>query len=136
MRITGIDVLRDIDVYIEQPCLSYEECLNIRSHCDHPFVLDEVINDVPTLLRAASERAMDVVNLKISKFGGLTRTRLARDLCVGAGQFRRGSGGIVRSRATVPSLSCGRGQVLAGRFPVSRTGVVADPGGALDAFPP
>jgi L-alanine-DL-glutamate epimerase-like enolase superfamily enzyme len=28
---------------------------------------------------------MDVVNLKISKFGGLTRTRQARDLCVSLG---------------------------------------------------
>ena len=28
---------------------------------------------------------MDVVNLKISKFGGLTRTKLARNLCVELG---------------------------------------------------
>ena len=28
---------------------------------------------------------MDVVNLKISKLGGLTRARQARDLCVVAG---------------------------------------------------
>ncbi len=28
---------------------------------------------------------MDVVNLKISKFGGLTKTRQARDLCVSMG---------------------------------------------------
>jgi L-alanine-DL-glutamate epimerase-like enolase superfamily enzyme len=28
---------------------------------------------------------MDVVNLKISKFGGLTKTKLARDLCVSLG---------------------------------------------------
>jgi L-alanine-DL-glutamate epimerase-like enolase superfamily enzyme len=77
--------VRDIDVYIEQPCLSYGECLAVRAHCDHPFVLDEVINDVPSLLRAAADRAMDVVNLKISKFGGLTKTRLARDLCVELG---------------------------------------------------
>lgn len=77
--------VRDIDVCIEQPCASYEECLAVRAHSDHPFVLDEVIDDVPTLMRAASDRAMDIVNLKISKFGGLTRTRLARDLCVQMG---------------------------------------------------
>lgn len=77
--------VRDIDVYIEQPCLAYEECLAVRAHCDHPFVLDEIINDVPSLLRAAADRAMDVVNLKISKMGGLTKTRLARDLCVELG---------------------------------------------------
>ena len=29
--------VRDVDVYIEQPCLSYEECLAIRQRTDHPF---------------------------------------------------------------------------------------------------
>ena len=32
-----------------------------------------------------ADRAMDVVNLKISKFGGLTRLKQARDLCVALG---------------------------------------------------
>jgi len=77
--------VHDIDVYIEQPCATYEECLAVRAHCHHPFVLDEVINDVPSLLLAAADRAMDVVNLKISKFGGLTKLRLARDLCAELG---------------------------------------------------
>jgi cis-L-3-hydroxyproline dehydratase len=77
--------VRDVDVYIEQPCLSYEECLSIRRHCDHPFVLDEVIDSIEALLRAHADRAMDVVNLKISKLGGLTKARQARDLCVSLG---------------------------------------------------
>lgn len=80
-----IRAVRDVDVYIEQPCVSYQECLGIRRHCDHPFVLDEVINDIGSLLRGSADHAMDVANLKISKFGGLTRTRLARDLCVELG---------------------------------------------------
>jgi L-alanine-DL-glutamate epimerase-like enolase superfamily enzyme len=77
--------VRDIDVYIEQPCLSYEECLSVRRRCDHPFILDEVINDVGVLVRGHADLAMDVANLKISKFGGLTKTKLARDLCVELG---------------------------------------------------
>jgi L-alanine-DL-glutamate epimerase-like enolase superfamily enzyme len=77
--------VRDVDVYIEQPCLSYEECLSVRRHCDHPFVLDEVIDSLDVLVRGHADRAMDVVNLKISKLGGLTKTRQARDLCVSLG---------------------------------------------------
>lgn len=77
--------VRDVDVYIEQPCLSYEECLAVRRQIDHPFVLDESIDSVETLVRAHADRAADVVNLKISKLGGLTRTRQARDLCVSLG---------------------------------------------------
>jgi L-alanine-DL-glutamate epimerase-like enolase superfamily enzyme len=37
------------------------------------------------LLRGRADQAMDVVNIKISKFGGLTRARQARDLCVSLG---------------------------------------------------
>ena len=77
--------VRDIDVYIEQPCATYEECLSIRRRSDHPFVLDEVIDSVPMLLRAHADGAMDLVNIKISRFGGLTRARLVRDLCIELG---------------------------------------------------
>jgi L-alanine-DL-glutamate epimerase-like enolase superfamily enzyme len=80
-----VRAVRDVDVYIEQPCATYEECLSIRRRTDHPFVLDETIDGLGVLLRAAEDRAMDVVNLKISKLGGLTRTRQARDLCVSLG---------------------------------------------------
>ena len=77
--------VRDVDVYIEQPCLTYEECLAVRKHTDHPFVLDENIDSLEMLLRAKSDLAMDVVNLKISKLGGLTKTKQVRDLCVSMG---------------------------------------------------
>jgi len=80
-----VRAVRDVDVYIEQPCLSYEECLAIRRRTDHPFVLDEVIDSVETLLRAHADGAMDVINLKISKVGGLTKARQIRDLCVSLG---------------------------------------------------
>ena len=83
MRVVG--AVRDTDVYIEQPCLSYEECLSVRRHTDHPFVLDEVIDGIDMLLRGAADLAMDVVNIKISKLGGLTKARQARDLCVSLG---------------------------------------------------
>ncbi len=80
-----VRAVRDLDVYIEQPCLSYEECLAVRRQTDHPFVLDENIDGLDVLLRARADLAMDVVNLKISKLGGLTRTKQARDLCVSMG---------------------------------------------------
>jgi L-alanine-DL-glutamate epimerase-like enolase superfamily enzyme len=80
-----VRAVRDVDVYIEQPCPSYEECLAVRRRTDHPFVLDEVIDSIDVLLRGRADLAMDVVNLKISKLGGLTRTRQARDLCVSLG---------------------------------------------------
>ncbi len=77
--------LRDVDVYIEQPCATYEECLAVRRLCDRPFVLDEVIDSLAVVVRGVSDRAMDVVNLKISKVGGLTKARQIRDLCASLG---------------------------------------------------
>lgn len=79
------NAVQDIDVYIEQPCLTYEECLAVRRQTPHPFVLDENIDSFDVLLRAKNDLAMDVVNLKISKLGGLTRIKQARDLCVSMG---------------------------------------------------
>jgi L-alanine-DL-glutamate epimerase-like enolase superfamily enzyme len=80
-----VRAVRDVDVYIEQPCLTYEECLAVRRNTSHPFVLDENIDTLDMLLRGKADLAMDVVNLKISKFGGLTKTKQARDLCVSMG---------------------------------------------------
>lgn len=80
-----VRAVADVDVYIEQPCLTYEECLSVRRHTDHPFVLDECIDGIGMLSRGHADHAMDVVNIKISKFGGLTGAKLARDLCVSLG---------------------------------------------------
>ena len=80
-----VRAVRDLDVYIEQPCLTYEECLSVRRHTNHPFILDENIDGLDMLLRAKADLAMDIVNLKISKLGGLTKTKQVRDLCVSMG---------------------------------------------------
>ena len=48
-------------------------------------MLDESIDGLDVLLRGRADGAMDVVNLKISKLGGLTKTRQARDLCIAMG---------------------------------------------------
>lgn len=80
-----VNAVRDVDVYIEQPCPSYEECLVTRRRTSLPFILDEVIGGTDSLSRAIAEGAMDVINLKISKVGGLTKARLMRDLCIDAG---------------------------------------------------
>jgi len=75
----------DLDIYIEQPCPTYEECPPVRRRAIRPWVLDEVITGLDVLVRALGDHAMDVINLKISKVGGLTKARQMRDLCVSSG---------------------------------------------------
>ena len=79
------DAVREVDVYIEQPCASYEACLTIRRRTAKPFVLDENMDGLEMVVRGLADGAMDVINLKIGKVGGLTRARQIRDFCVTMG---------------------------------------------------
>ena len=55
----------DVDVYIEQPCATYEECLSIRERTSHPFILDEIIDGIDVLVRGHSDRAVSYTHLTL-----------------------------------------------------------------------
>ncbi len=79
--ITAARLMDDLPgLLLEQPCATYEECVRVREHTSLPMILDEVITDLATLLRAWEERAMEGFNLKINRVGGLTQARLMRDV--------------------------------------------------------
>ena len=80
-----VKATKNIDYYIEQPCKTFQECLTIRQHTDHPFILDECMDSFNILIHGYNENAMDVVNLKINRIGGLTKAKQFRDLCVNLG---------------------------------------------------
>jgi L-alanine-DL-glutamate epimerase-like enolase superfamily enzyme len=79
------DAVGAVDVYIEQPCASYAECLVVRRHTNRPFILDEVVDGLAMVVEGVRDQAMDVINLKISKVGGLTKALQIRDLSVSLG---------------------------------------------------
>ena len=70
----------DIDYYIEQPCLTYEECLSIRRQTRQPMILDECITDPTVALRAIKDNAMEGIGCKITRVGGISGTLLIRDM--------------------------------------------------------
>lgn len=70
----------DIDYYVEQPCLTYEECLSIRRQTRQPMILDECMTDPAMVLRALSDNAMEGIGCKITRVGGITGTMLIRDM--------------------------------------------------------
>lgn len=73
---------RDLDYYLEQPCPTYEECMQVRRRTDLPMKLDECVTDMRMAHRVVQDRAAEVVCLKISKQGGLTKARRMRDYLV------------------------------------------------------
>jgi L-alanine-DL-glutamate epimerase-like enolase superfamily enzyme len=72
-------------VFLEQPCRTLEECLAVRERTTLPMVLDEIILDVPSLLRAHAANGLEAFNLKLSRVGGISRAKLLRDLAVELG---------------------------------------------------
>ncbi|MBV7396724.1 mandelate racemase/muconate lactonizing enzyme family protein [Mameliella sediminis] len=74
-----------LDVMLEQPCATLEDCARVRAATGLPMKLDELAHDTASLLRAHELGVMDAVALKLSKFGGLSATRRARDLCLHLG---------------------------------------------------
>ncbi len=75
----------DLDYIYEQPCELYSDCLSVRRRATQLFKLDESLQTEADLLQALEDDAMDVACIKISKMGGLSRSRLARDLCAASG---------------------------------------------------
>ena len=80
-----VNAVSDRDVFIEQPCRTYEECIAVRRNSTLPFVLDENIVSIQALLRAYHDGATECINLKVSRFGGLTRAKEVRDFCESLG---------------------------------------------------
>jgi len=70
------------NVYIEEPCASYKENLLIRKYCNNPFIMDECIDSIHTLIQANNDFGADCINVKISKLGGITKAKEVRDLCI------------------------------------------------------
>jgi L-alanine-DL-glutamate epimerase-like enolase superfamily enzyme len=133
-------------VYLEQPCRTLEECVAVRRHTTLPMILDEIIVDVPSLLRAVSANGLEAFNLKLSRVGGLTNARLMRDLAERLGlrvTLEDTWGGDVTTAAvahlaastrpehllTVSFMNDWTNEHLAGYEPRSANGVGAAPSG-------
>ncbi|WP_282608551.1 mandelate racemase/muconate lactonizing enzyme family protein [Pelagibius sp. Alg239-R121] len=75
----------DLDIMLEQPCATLEDCASVRAATGLPMKIDENAHDTESLLKAHALGCMDAVALKLSKFGGLSALRRARDLCLHLG---------------------------------------------------
>ena len=73
------------NVILEQPCADFESCLAVRRLTTLPMVLDEIVVTLGDLVRGIAAEAMDHINLKVGRVGGLTQAHLMRDVAVELG---------------------------------------------------
>jgi len=84
---TPLDAIRTsravahLDIMLEQPCVTLSECASVKQATGLPMKLDEGVYDTKTLLEGHEKGIMDVAALKLSKFGGVSAVRYARELC-------------------------------------------------------
>lgn len=80
-----VAALNDLDIHFEQPCSTLEQCAAVRRRSSRPLILDESIGSFADIVRGAQLEAMDAVMMKLSRHGGITPIRRARDLCIQLG---------------------------------------------------
>ncbi len=72
---------RDIPIILEQPCNTVQEIASIRSQLNHPVYLDENTENLNIVLDAVGSGLCDGFGFKITRLGGLTNMRTAREIC-------------------------------------------------------
>lgn len=70
-----LPAVRHLGPLIEQPCETYRECRILARRLGLGLMLDEVIFDQDSMIRAATDGVMDVAVLKMGYTGGLSEHR-------------------------------------------------------------
>jgi len=72
----------DITMSMEQPCATEAELQHIKAQIHHPIVVDENATDLAAVARMSTSGLANGFGLKLTRLGGLTAMRAARDLCM------------------------------------------------------
>jgi cis-L-3-hydroxyproline dehydratase len=103
-----VDATRNQDYYLEQPCISLADNAAVSQHCHKPMVLDEGISIPADLLAAHQLGIISGVTLKLARVGGITNTRLLRDMATALGLkvTIEDTGGSAINTAATAHLMC------------------------------
>ena len=80
-----VDQTRDLDYWLEQPCMAFADNARISHGCSKPMILDEGICGLDDLLQAHHAGVISGVTFKIARIGGVGPTALLRDVAVSLG---------------------------------------------------
>lgn len=74
-----------LDFVLEAPCATYRECVSLRRRTSVPIYFDELAITEASVVQSMANDAAEGIGIKISKNGGITRSRRLRDICQAAG---------------------------------------------------
>ena len=74
-----------VDACIEAPCRTFRECREFRQRTGIPVSVDEHLTGPEMMVEVLVQGAADMVNIKTTKVGGVTKARRIRDICSEAG---------------------------------------------------
>jgi L-alanine-DL-glutamate epimerase-like enolase superfamily enzyme len=74
-----------LDFVLEAPCPTWRETMSVRQRTSVPIMIDELLLTEADMNLVIAQDMADGIGIKISKQGGLTRSRRLRDMCRSAG---------------------------------------------------
>lgn len=74
-----------LDFILEAPCATYRECVSLRRRTNLPIHIDELAISEASIMQLLADDAAEGIGMKITKNGGLTKSRRIRDICLAAG---------------------------------------------------
>ena len=77
--------VRDLGVIFEQPCETFDENLKVRAPRLTRYRSMKASRRWPIWCGRNAEGAAEIVNIKVSRVGGLTKARQMRDFCLSTG---------------------------------------------------
>lgn len=86
---TALRMLRllpdELDFVLEAPCATHRECVSLRRRTNIPIHIDELAISEASIMHLIADDAAEGIGMKITKNGGLTKSRRIRDICQAAG---------------------------------------------------
>ncbi|KAH7243175.1 hypothetical protein MRS44_002385 [Fusarium solani] len=74
-----------LDFVLEAPCATWRECVSLRRRTNIPIHFDELATSDASIVHMIADDAAEGFGIKISKNGGLTKSRRHRDIALAAG---------------------------------------------------
>lgn len=65
--------LEDLNIYVEQPCLDFDDCAMLRKISSLPMIMDEGVVTFADLYRTKYEVTAGAINIKLGRVGGITQ---------------------------------------------------------------